>query len=248
MRPEGSREHGVAIADAELDTVCLIGEGHREIAGLLGHPTSDRVGGHAGDPHETRVVVDEHEDVEPAEEHSVDMEGVAGHQSLGLFGEELRPGRSGSPRRRVDAAMFQDRPDARGGDGDARGGELTVGAAVAPSRVLLRQAEDECGRSLGDGQPTGPAVRIRPAFGDEVPVPTQRGCRLDEEVPESPAGEQTCEAWTARTARSAGCSAGRWTWRRRTATSWRSMTTSMARSVSLRPISRMSRRTRQNAR
>ncbi len=40
---------------------------------------------------------------------------------------------------------------------------------------------------------TGPAVRIRPVLGDEVPVPTQLGCRLDEEVPESPAGEQTCE-------------------------------------------------------
>jgi len=35
------------------------------------------------------------------------------------------------------------------------------------------------------------------------------------------------------------CSAGRWTWRRRTTTSWRSMTTSIARSVSLRPMSRI---------
>lgn len=121
------------------------------------------------------------------------MEEVTRHQSLRLCGEELRPGRSGSPRRRVDAVTLQDRPDARGGDGDAHGGELTVDAAVAPSRVLLRQAEDECGRSLRDARPTGPAVRIRPALGDEVPVPTQQGCRLDEEVPESPAGEQTCE-------------------------------------------------------
>ena len=51
----------------------------------------------------------------------------------------------------------------------------------------------------------------------------------------------------ANTARSAGSSAGRWTWRRRTATSCRSMTSSMARSVSLRSMSRMSPRTRQNA-
>ena len=51
----------------------------------------------------------------------------------------------------------------------------------------------------------------------------------------------------ANTARSAGSSAGRWTWRRRTATSCRSMTSSMARSVSLRSMSRMSPTTRQNA-
>ncbi len=138
-------------------------------------------------------MVDEHEHVEPAEKDGVDVEGVARHQPLRLGGEELRPGRSGPPRRRVDAVTLQDRPDARGGDGDAHAGELTVDAAVAPSRVLLRQAEDECGRSLRDGRSTGPAVRIRPALGDEVPVPTQLGCRLDEEVPESPAGEQTCE-------------------------------------------------------
>ena len=56
---EGSRELGVAIADEELESVRLVGEVHREIAGLLGHPIGYRRGGHAGDPHETRVVVGE---------------------------------------------------------------------------------------------------------------------------------------------------------------------------------------------
>jgi hypothetical protein len=46
---EGSRELGVAIADEELDGVCLVGEVHREIAGLLGHPIGYRLGGHAGE-------------------------------------------------------------------------------------------------------------------------------------------------------------------------------------------------------
>src|SRR5487761_726841 len=68
-----------------------------------------------------------------------------------------------------------------------------VDAAVAPGRVLLRQPEDERGRSLGDAWSTGPAVRAGPAVGDEVPVPTQQGCRLDEEAPETLAGEQSCE-------------------------------------------------------
>ncbi|MHB1787467.1 MAG: hypothetical protein ACYCS7_15290, partial [Acidimicrobiales bacterium] len=31
------------------------------------------------------------------------------------------------------------------------------------------------------------------ALGDDVPVPTQQGCRLDEEVPETLAGEQSCQ-------------------------------------------------------
>src|SRR5487761_2725943 len=98
-----------------------------------------------------------------------------------------------------------------------------VDAAVAPGRVLLRQPEDERGRSLGDARSTRPAVRVGPAVGDEVPVSTQQGCRLDEEAPETLAGESP--ASPANTARSARSSAGRWTWRRRTTTSWRSMTT-----------------------
>jgi hypothetical protein len=88
---------------------------------------------------------------------------------------------------------LQDRPDARGRDDDAHGGELTVDAAVAPVRVLLREAEYQCSGSLGDGRSTHPAVGIGPALGDEVAVPAQQGCRLDEEVPTTLAGEQPCE-------------------------------------------------------
>ena len=46
---------------------------------------------------------------------------------------------------------------------------------------------------FGDAWSTGPAMRVGPALGDEVPVPAQQGCWLDEEAPESPAGEQPCE-------------------------------------------------------
>lgn len=35
---------------------------------------------------------------------------------------------------------------------------------------------------------------IGPALGDKVPVPAQQGRRLDEEVPVTPAGEQSCES------------------------------------------------------
>ena len=90
---EGGGELGVAIADEELDRVRLVGELHREVPGLLGDPAGDRVRRDAGDPHETRVVVDEHEQIAPAEENGVDVEEVARHQPLRLGGEELGPGR-----------------------------------------------------------------------------------------------------------------------------------------------------------
>jgi hypothetical protein len=125
-------------------------------------------------------VVDEHEDVEPAEKDRVDMEEVARHQSLRLCGKELRPCRSGSPRRRLDVVTLQDRPDARGGDDNVHGGKLTVDAAVAPLLILLRKREDERGGSLRGARSTGPAVRVGPVPGDEVPVPAQqsfRSCR-----------------------------------------------------------------------
>src|ERR1700722_10886636 len=70
---ERSGELGVAVADKELERACLVGERHREVAGLLGRPVGRRVGGHAGDSYDTRLVVDEHEDVEPAEKDRVDM-------------------------------------------------------------------------------------------------------------------------------------------------------------------------------
>ena len=91
---EGPGVLGVAISDEELDAARVVSKLHREVAGLLGHPSGDRLGGDASDPHEPRVVVDEHEHVEPAEENRVDMEEVARDESLRLRGEELCPGSS----------------------------------------------------------------------------------------------------------------------------------------------------------
>jgi hypothetical protein len=88
----------VAVVDEELHRAGLFGELHREVAGLLGLPVGDQLGGHTGDPHEAGVVVDEHEDIEPAEKDGVDVEEVAGDQTLRLRSRELRPGRSRSPR------------------------------------------------------------------------------------------------------------------------------------------------------
>ena len=90
--------------------------------------------------------------------------------------------------------MLEDRPDARGGDDDARGGEFAVDAAVAPVRVLLREAEYQGGGPFRDSRSTWPGVRVGPVLGDEIALPTQQGCRLDEEVSESTTGEQSCQS------------------------------------------------------
>jgi hypothetical protein len=82
-----------------------------------------------------------------------------------------------------------------------------VDAAVVPGWILLRQAEDERGRSLRDGRSTGPAVRVRPALGDEGPMPAQQSCRLDEEASETLAGKESRQAGQDRSVGSTGRSA-----------------------------------------
>ena len=72
----------------------MVGEFHRDVAGLLGYPVGDRLGGHACDSDETRVVVDEDEHVEPPEQHRVNMDEVAGDDALSLGVEERCPARS----------------------------------------------------------------------------------------------------------------------------------------------------------
>ena len=107
---EGSRELGVAIADEELDRVCVVSEVHRDIAGLLGDPAGDRVGRDAGDPYATAVVVDEHEHVEPAEKDGVDV--------ASRTPSALSPGWQGTPPTSVPTCAVTDR--CRGASGSPR--------------------------------------------------------------------------------------------------------------------------------
>jgi hypothetical protein len=66
-------------------------------------------------------------------------------------------------------------------------------ASVAPRPVLRRPPDNERVGSRGEWWPTASAVWIGPASGDEVTVPAQQGCRLDEEAPEALAGEPSCQ-------------------------------------------------------
>jgi hypothetical protein len=55
-------------------------------------------------------------------------------------------------------------------------------AALTAAGVLFCQPEGQRGGALCDAWPTGPAVRIGPALGDEIAVPAQQVFRLHEEA------------------------------------------------------------------
>ena len=92
-----------------------------------------------------------------------------------------RPGRSGSPRRGVDAGGVQDGPDGGGADLVAEAGEFAVDASVSPGGVLGGQADDQGAQAGGDGRSTGSDGLGGPAAGDELAVPAQDGGRGDEQ-------------------------------------------------------------------
>jgi hypothetical protein len=63
----------------------------------------------------------------------------------GLGVQELPPGRARAARRRADARSSQDLIDGGRSNRDAELGQLAVDPAVAPQRILFRQANDKAG-------------------------------------------------------------------------------------------------------
>jgi hypothetical protein len=113
-----------------------VAEVHQQVAGLLGDPGA---GGLSGDPREVypaAAVLDNHQDVEAAQEDGVDVGEVDGEDRVSLGCEELSPGWAGASRGGIEAGMLEDRPDGGGGDLVAEADQLAVDAAVAPGRVL----------------------------------------------------------------------------------------------------------------
>ena len=81
---EGGGELGVAVADEEPDSSTGVVEVHKQVAGLLGEPSYGGVRGHAEDVHAAGGVLDDEEDVEPAQGDRVEVEQVAGEDAVGL--------------------------------------------------------------------------------------------------------------------------------------------------------------------
>jgi hypothetical protein len=105
-------------------------------------------------------VLDDEEEVPPAQGDGVEMKQVAGEDGVRLCPEGLGPRWSGSACRRVNAGGAEDLPDGGGADLVAEAGEFAVDASVAPGGVLGGQA-DEQGAQAGGGWLADRVGRVR---------------------------------------------------------------------------------------
>jgi hypothetical protein len=91
---EGAGEGRSAVADEELDVLETFAEAEGEVAGLLHSPLAGGVGGDAAQVHPTGAVLDEHQDVQPVQQHGVRVREVDREDPGGPGVQELPPGRA----------------------------------------------------------------------------------------------------------------------------------------------------------
>jgi hypothetical protein len=126
-----------------------------EVAGLLHGPLTGRVRGDAAEVHPAGAVLDEHQDVQPCQQHGAHVQEVDREDPGGLGMQELAPGGIRAARRRIDARSTQDLPHRRRCHRHAELRQLAMYPAVTPQRILLRQAHDKaadarkCWRAAG---------------------------------------------------------------------------------------------------
>jgi hypothetical protein len=66
----------------------------RQVAGLLGRPPPGRVAGDAAQVQPAATVLDEHQHVQPCQQHRVNVQEVDGQDPGGLGAQELLPRRA----------------------------------------------------------------------------------------------------------------------------------------------------------
>ena len=133
-----------------------------------------RVGGHSGQVQPSGTVLDEHQHVQPPEQHRFHHEKVAGDDRVCLDGQELPPAQPGPPGRRINASGVQDLPHRGRGDRMSQPRQLALDSPVPPGRILPRHPDDQ----RLDRGPRGRSSRLAPVglvplAGDEVTVPAQ---------------------------------------------------------------------------
>ena len=152
-RVETRTELRVPVAQEELDVDAGIAEIRGHVASALGDPRPGGIRRDAGEEDPTRSVMDEEEDIEPAQRDRVDREReeVAGHDACGLLAEELPPGGRAAPWGGLEAVGLQHLGDRARRDPVSERKHLASDAQVPPSRVVQ-----------GTGEPTTPAPRAAP--------------------------------------------------------------------------------------
>jgi hypothetical protein len=138
-----------------------------QVAGLLHGPLAGRVGGDAAQMHPAGVMLDEHQDIQPFQQHRVHVQEVHREYPGGLGVQELPPRRARAARRRIDPRGTEDLIDGGRADGDSQLRQFTVDPAVSPQRVLFRQPNGQAGDAPGRRRPAGLAAfaRVVPSRG-----------------------------------------------------------------------------------
>jgi hypothetical protein len=77
--------------------------------------------------------------------------------------------------------LGEDVPDRGSRDRDAELAQLASDPQVAPTAVLAREPQDQLAHLTADWRPSGTAVRVGPAAGDQLPMPAQQRLRLNHE-------------------------------------------------------------------
>jgi hypothetical protein len=180
--PERGREERIAVMNQEPQRTDAVAQVHGQVPGLLYRPRPCRVRSHAARVQAPGAVLDEHQHVDPLEQHGLYHQEVTGDERVSLGGQKLPPGRPCPAGRGIDAGDVQDLPYRGRSDRVSQPGQLTLDPAMAPCWVLPRHPHDQrldrdTGRRPSQLAPVGEA----PFAGDQVTVPAQERGRGDRE-------------------------------------------------------------------
>ena len=101
------------------------------------------MGGGPNDVDPSRPELDEEQNVESLEPDRLHRKEVAGQDPVRLSSQELRPGRTGTPRCRAEAVRSEQPPDRRGAGSDPKPAELARDPDAAPPGVLPGEPQDQ---------------------------------------------------------------------------------------------------------
>jgi hypothetical protein len=109
-RVERGGEVRAAVADHELDPVCLLAEVHQQVACLLGGPPAGGMLGDSENADAPAGVLDHGQDVSLGDSGQAGGEEVARQDRLGLGAQELLPGCPGPARRGAGSGLLHNFP------------------------------------------------------------------------------------------------------------------------------------------
>src|SRR5438046_8624463 len=124
---------------------------------------------------------DEEQHVQPPQPDGVEGEQVTGEDRVCVLTQKRAPAGDGALGCRPDGGSREDSAHQRRRNRDRELAQLAHDPHGALMTVLPRESPDQLPYLLVDGWPARPPVRVRPAAGDDPPLPAQQRLRRDEE-------------------------------------------------------------------